>query len=318
MNATSLNDTAPLIRIDLPALIRLQADARALRLPGTRPVAVRKTGAARSTQKGRGMAFSEVRQYYPGDDIRSIDWRVTARRQTPHTKLYEEERERPLLLICDLGDSLYFGSQGAYKRVRAAQTAGLIAWLGLFAGDQVGGIVFSDHEYEVLRPARRRRAVVRLLDSLVRRQDDHRGDATVDAGRRGAGLDEALREARRIAHTGSRVFIISDFINLTPETPGLIAQLARHNTLSALRIVDPLEQHLPDRGRFAIAGSDGPLWFDAGNANFRKAFEAKVAEHEYQVERCFSKAGVGVSSIYTGQQPAQALKTILGPRGRLG
>ncbi|MEQ5837570.1 DUF58 domain-containing protein [Marinobacter sp. NFXS9] len=309
-------DASPLIRIDLPELIRLQADARALRLPGTRPVTVRQAGVNRSRQKGRGMVFSEVRLYQPGDDIRSIDWRVTARRQQPHTKLYEEERERPLLILCDLGDSLYFGSEGAYKRVRAAQVAGLIAWLGLFAGDQVGGIVFSDRQCDVLRPARRRRAVVRLLDSLVQRQDDHTGRSGQSAT--GSKLDEALREARRIAHTGSRVFIISDFINLSPETPALIAQLARHNTISALRIIDPLEQAPPERGRFAVAGPDGPLWFDAGNAAFREAFQAKVAEHEYQVDRCFSLAGVKAVPIYTGQQPAQVLKTVLGPRGRLG
>ncbi|TBW56625.1 DUF58 domain-containing protein [Marinobacter halodurans] len=311
-----MQDASPLIRIDLPELIRLQADARALRLPGTRPVTVRQAGVNRSRQKGRGMVFSEVRLYQPGDDIRSIDWRVTARRQQPHTKLYEEERERPLLILCDLGDSLYFGSEGAYKRVRAAQVAGLIAWLGLFAGDQVGGIVFSDHQCDVLRPARRRRAVVRLLDSLVQRQDDHTGPSGQNT--EGSRLDEALREARRIAHTGSRVFIISDFINLSPETPALIAQLARHNTISALRVIDPLEQALPERGRFAVAGPDGPLWFDAGNSAFREAFQAKVAEHEYKVERCFSLAGVNAVPLYTGQQPAQVLKTVLGPRGRLG
>lgn len=313
-----MSEPSPLIRIDLPALIRLQADARALRLPGSRPVNVRKAGVARSRQKGRGMVFSEVRLYQPGDDIRSIDWRVTARRQSPHTKLYEEERERPLLLLCDLGDSLYFGSEGAYKRVRAAQMAGLLAWLGLFAGDQVGGIVFSDQQCDVLRPARRRRAVVTLLDSLVQRQDDHGQRAASGEPPAQSKLDDALREARRIAHTGSRVFIISDFINLTPDTPGLLAQLARHNTISALRIIDPLEQALPERGRFAVAGPDGPLWFDAGNRDFRTAFDAKVADHEYQVERCFSMAGVSGHPIYTGQQPAQALKMILGPRGRLG
>ncbi|WP_111497683.1 MULTISPECIES: DUF58 domain-containing protein [Marinobacter] len=312
-------DASPLIRIDLPELIRLQADARALRMPGTRPVAVRKAGVNRSRQKGRGMVFSEVRLYQPGDDIRSIDWRVTARRQSPHTKLYEEERERPLLIICDLGDSLYFGSEGAFKRVRAAQAAGLVAWLGLQAGDQVGGIVFSDHQCDVLRPARRRRSVLKLLDSLVKRQDDHApsSDGSSHLGKPGK-LDEALREARRIAHTGSRVFLISDFINLSADTPGLIAQLARHNTVTALRVIDPLEQALPERGRFAVAGPDGPLWFDAGDTAFRRAFEAKVAEHEYQVERCFSLAGVSATPIYTGQPPAQALKQVLGPRGRIG
>src|SRR5690554_7657604 len=94
------------------------------------------------------MTFAEVRQYQPGDDIRSIDWRVTARRQSPHTKLYEEERERPVLLIADLGPTLFFASTGAYKQVRCAQVAALLAWLALWAGDQVGGLVFNEHKLD--------------------------------------------------------------------------------------------------------------------------------------------------------------------------
>lgn len=260
------------------------------------------------------MAFAEVRLYQPGDDIRSIDWRVTARRQKPHTKLFEEERERPLILICDLGDSLFFGSEGAYKRVRAAQATGLLAWLGLLGGDQVGGIIFSSSRIEVIRPARRRRAVVRLLNTLVHRQDDHDAKNVERRPR----LDDGLREARRIAHTGSRIFLISDYMNLSPETPGLVAQLAQHNTVSALRVVDPLEQHLPLRGRYAVEGPDGPIWFDAGNKAFREAFDQKVASHEYAIERCFRMAGVRCANLYTGHQPAQTLKTMLGPRGRMG
>ncbi|MEP4468684.1 DUF58 domain-containing protein, partial [Marinobacter alexandrii] len=134
-------DSDALTHISLPDLIRLQADARALKLPSARPAKTRQAGLQRSPQRGRGMAFAEVRQYQPGDDIRSIDWRVTARRQAPHTKLYEEERERPVLLLCDLGPTLFFASTGAYKQVRSAQVASLLAWLALWAGDQVGGIV---------------------------------------------------------------------------------------------------------------------------------------------------------------------------------
>lgn len=137
-------DFSPATLITLPELVRLQADARALKLPSVKPVRSRQAGLRQSRQKGRGMTFSEVRQYQPGDDIRSIDWRVTARRQAPHTKLYEEERERPVLLIVDLGPTLFFASAGAYKQVRGgAQVAALLAWLALWAGDQVGGAWYS-------------------------------------------------------------------------------------------------------------------------------------------------------------------------------
>lgn len=307
--------------ITLPGLIRLQADARALKLPGARSVRSRQAGLQRSPQRGRGMAFAEVRQYQPGDDIRSIDWRVTARRQSPHTKLYEEERERPVLLLCDLGPSLFFASTGAYKQVRSAQIAAILGWLALWSGDQVGGIVFNGRELTVQRPARRKRSVLRFLDTLAeqqRRPDAVPSPAQPATDQTATDLDMALQETRRVAHTGSRIFVISDFLNTTPDTSRLLGSLARHNTINALRIVDPLELNLPDTGRFAIAGPDGPVWFDGQNPQFQEAYHEKVRQHEERLQQCFRTAGVVPGLVMTGEQPAAALQPLLGPRGRIG
>ncbi|MCL7944981.1 DUF58 domain-containing protein [Marinobacter sp. ATCH36] len=311
--------TEPGTHISLPELIRLQADARALKLPAARPVRSRQAGLQRSPRRGRGMAFAEVRQYQPGDDIRSIDWRVTARRQSPHTKLYEEERERPVLLLCDLGPSLFFASTGAYKQVRCAQLAGILAWLALWSGDQVGGIVFNGRELSVQRPARRKKSVLRLLDTLAQQQrvsPDDRG--LQQAVEKGCDLDTALREARRVAHTGSRIFVISDFLNITGDTSRLLGALARHNTVSALRVIDPLELKLPDSGRFAIASEDGPVWFDSSNPRFKQAYAEKVRQHTEALEECFRTAGVQPANVMTSDQPALILQTLLGPRGHIG
>lgn len=305
--------------IALPQLIRLQADARALKLPAAKQVRSRQAGLQRSPRRGRGMAFAEVRQYQPGDDIRSIDWRVTARRQSPHTKLYEEERERPVLLLCDLGPSLFFASTGAYKQVRCAQLAAILAWLALWAGDQVGGIVFDGQSLTVQRPARRKRSVLQLLDTLANLQRVRGQDtAGLSPNRPVADLDTALGEARRVAHTGSRIFVISDFIHLSDDTSRLLGALAKHNTVSALQIVDPLELKLPDKGQFAIAGEDGPVWFDGGNPRFQRAYRKKVARHQAQLQECFRNAGVSPATVMTGDDPAVALQALLGPRGRIG
>ncbi|WP_404361859.1 DUF58 domain-containing protein [Marinobacter sp.] len=318
----AITSSVPGIRIDLPDLIRLQADARALRLPGASQVRTRQAGLQASPRRGRGMAFAEVRLYQPGDDIRSIDWRVTARRQAPHTKLYEEERERPVLLICDLGPSLFFGSQGAYKQVRCAQLAGIIAWLGLWAGDQIGGLVFSENDIAVLRPARRKKSVLQLLDALARFQRDSgstpEGQSRSSARPLTSPLDNALREARRVAHTGSRIFVISDFLSLTGDTATLLGALSRNNTLSALQVVDPLEENLPDHGRFAVAGPDGPVWFNASDRRFRRAFEERVKSHQQALAHCFRTSAVSHHRVVTGEEPAQSLRHILGPRGRIG
>lgn len=311
-------NTESATHIALPDLIRLQADARALKLPSARPVRSRQAGLQRSPQRGRGMAFAEVRLYQPGDDIRSIDWRVTARRQAPHTKLYEEERERPVLLLCDLGPSLFFASTGAFKQVRCAQLASILAWLALWSGDQVGGIVFNGESLSVQRPARRKKSVLRLLDTLAEQQrTDSQELASIGASSQ-TRLDTALTEARRVAHTGSRIFVISDFLEISPDTGKLLGALARHNSVSALRVLDPLEKELPKTGRFAVAGPTGPVWFDAANPRFQQAWHAKVASHQRQLEDCFRTSGVIAASVSTGEDPATALKALLGPGGRIG
>ncbi len=300
-------------RISLQALIRLQADAKALKLPSARPARARQAGLQHSSQRGRGMAFAEVRLYQPGDDIRSIDWRVTARRQAPHTKLYEEERERPVLLICDLGPTLFFASTGAFKQVRCAQLAAVLAWLALSAGDQVGGIVFNGKTLTVQRPARRKKSVLRLLDTLASQQH-----TSLDGSASETTLDTALAEARRVAHTGSRIFVISDFLGISRSTTSLLGALARHNSVSALRVVDPLEQELPQSGRFAVAGAEGPVWFDASNRSFQQAWREKINRHETALEECFRLSGVQATDVSTREAPAVSLKSILGPGGRIG
>jgi len=300
-------------RISLQALIRLQADARALKLPSARPARARQAGLQHSSQRGRGMAFAEVRLYQPGDDIRSIDWRVTARRQAPHTKLYEEERERPVLLICDLGPTLFFASTGAFKQVRCAQLAAVLAWLALSVGDQVGGIVFNGNTLTVQRPARRKKSVLRLLDTLASQQR-----TSLDGSASETTLDTALAEARRVAHTGSRIFVISDFLGISRNTTSLLGALARHNSVSALRVVDPLEQELPQSGRFAVAGAEGPVWFDASNRSFQQAWREKINRHETALEECFRLSGVQATDVSTREAPAASLKSILGPGGRIG
>ncbi|OEY67105.1 DUF58 domain-containing protein [Marinobacter sp. X15-166B] len=301
-------------RIGLTRLISLQADARALRLPPASSVR-RQAGARRSPHRGRGMVFSEVRPYQPGDDIRSIDWRVTARRQAPHTKLFEEEKERPVLLICDLGPSMFFSSTGAYKQVRAAQLTGILAWLTLWSGDQVGGIVFNQDQIVTQRPARRKKSVLELLGTLAALQQD---GTDTGRSRSALALDTALQEARRVSHTGSRVFVISDFMRVTDDTPSLLGALSQHNDVTAVRIVDPLERHLPDKGRFAVASPEGPVWFDGANPEFQRAFQHRVRTHEARLTRCFSATATHHHTVFTDEDPAPALQQLLGPRGTIG
>ena len=151
---------------DLRDLIRLRYTAREMTdLTGNKtsnPLA----GLLSSNFRGRGIDFSEVRVYQPGDDVRTIDWRVTARTQVAHTKVFQEEKERPVLILVDQSASMYFGSQVTFKSVLAARTAAIIAWAALERGDRVGGLVFSELGHREVRPRRNKRAVLRLLNEM--------------------------------------------------------------------------------------------------------------------------------------------------------
>lgn len=304
-----MNETNDGTRIDLDDLIQLQADARHLRVPRQNLARRRQLGQHRSRIRGRGMEFAEVRQYQPGDDVRSIDWRVTARRQEPHTKLYQEERERPVLIVCDFAPSLFFASDGAYKSVRAAEIAALLAWQALLAGHRVGGILDSSTAISVLRPARRRGAVLSFLMQLtefhaaLRQQMLHPVDMPQPSR-----FNDALGEARRVARTGGRVIVISDFLNLDATGVTLLGQLALHNDVDTVRICDPLERELPARGEFAVRQGQEVLWFDAGDAALRKAWAERIRVHEQFLADSTQKSRCRLITLTTKEPPMEQLR----------
>lgn len=296
-------------RVTLDELVQLQADARQLRVPKQQLARRRQLGQQRSRIRGRGMEFAEVRQYQAGDDIRSIDWRVTARRQEPHTKLYQEERERPVLIVCDFAPSLFFASAGAYKSVRATQTAALLAWQALLAGNRVGGVLVSSEAVSVVRPARRRGAVLSLLHGLTEyHQALHERWHNPGRAPEPSRFNDALSEARRVARTGSHIMIISDFLNLDQTGVTLLGQLALHNNVDTIRIFDPLERELPPRGEFAVRQGTDVVWFDAGNPELRQAWEARVSAHERFLTESTRKAGCRLLSLSTIDAPVKQLR----------
>ncbi|MBD3648896.1 MAG: DUF58 domain-containing protein, partial [Pseudomonadales bacterium] len=147
-------------------LIRLRYAAREIDAIAINKARNPLSGLLTSSFRGRGVDFAEVRVYQPGDDVRSIDWRVTARTGTAHTKLFQEEKERPVLILVDQSHAMFFGSRIAFKSVIAAEAAALLAWTGLDRGDRVGGIVFSDRQHREIRPRRSKHSVLRLLNEI--------------------------------------------------------------------------------------------------------------------------------------------------------
>lgn len=314
MSTAGIEPPEHLTSVTLSHLLVLQAQARTLQLPSARRARRRQQGGHMSALRGRGMALAEVRPYHPGDDIRRIDWRVTARRQAPHTRVYEEERERPVIIVCDLGPSLFFASEGCFKQVRAAQLAALLAWVAHSSGDQAGGIVFGGEQLEIVRPARRRRSVLTLLDALVRNQQLQPSSEPAAAS---GNLDEALTDARRIAHTGSRVFLISDFQDPSPSTRTLLAGLAMHNQVTAIRLTDPLDEHLPDRGSYAVRGPEGTLWFDGDDRSLQQAWRQGASARMQALDTLFRATGVNALTLATGEDPVDLMHSLTSAGGRL-
>lgn len=244
--------------VTLSDLIALQRYAQTVRCPpagyALRP------GQHQSKLRGRGMDFAEARNYQAGDDIRHMEWRVTARTGRPHVKVYQEERERPVVLLTDFSSSMYFGTRLAFKSVVAARLAAILAWTVAKQGDRVGGFLFSADTHHEFIPRSRRAGVLPLLAGLSRytRQDGACLASTSDP----RSLNHALLCIRRVAKPGSVLVIISDFYTMNDETEHHLSRLHGHNDVLAYHVCDPLELAPPIPQQYAITDGRHELLLD--------------------------------------------------------
>ncbi len=226
----------------LDELVRLQFDARDFSLLPSQPINSLLSGRHASRLRGRGLTFEELRRYYPGDDIRSIDWRATAQLRSTHVRVYSEERDRPVLLVADQRSTMFFGSARTTKATAAAEFAALAAWRAIDVGDRVGAIVFGDEEIVELKPHRSRNNVLRICHELVRMNRQlsaSRQPTTLDA------LNEALLRAVNVALHDHLVILITDYEGDNEKTRDLTTRLAAHNDVLAVLVYDPLGAQLP-------------------------------------------------------------------------
>lgn len=258
---------------DLGDLVVQRAAAHGLSLNAHRPAMAQLYGGHRSAQRGRGLEFEEVRPYVAGDDARSIDWRVTARRGKPHTKLFREERERPVWIVADLHPGLFFGSQRQFKSAVLLHAAALLAWVAALGGDRVGAILADGSAAPQILPPRGREAgVLPILQALVERQPRAPG-APVHTG-----LQAALTTLRPLLQPGSLVLLLSDFAQVDAPLHDLLAGMARQNDCRLLWLTDPLERNGLPAGEHRV-GLPQRLWWVNGQAS-RHAWQAAWAERQ--------------------------------------
>lgn len=267
------------------------------------------SGSHISKHKGRGVDFEEFRAYQPGDDIRQIDWRVTARTGRPFTKVFREERERPVIIGCDQSHNMFFGSQVAFKSVVAAEAAAIICWTTVDNGDRVGGVVFGDGEQELIKPRRSKRSALRFLDILARYNQDlvqHHTDEPVNGTNY---LLQALEQMYRITRPGSNVYLISDFQTFDDRCRQYLHQLAIHNSVTCIFVYDALEENLPIPGVYSITDGHRRSTINTYKKSVRSLYHDQFANRQAMLVNGFNKMKVPLIPLRTDQVVLDQLET---------
>jgi len=298
------------VSVSQAGLIRLAGPARAIALNVLRVNSLQ-TGAYVSRFRGRGMEFDESRPYQPGDDPRSIDWRVTARSTTAYTKLFREERERPVLIAVDLRSNMHFATQGCFKSVNASRAAALLSWAAHHRGDRLGGLIFGDTTHRELKPRLGRRAALRFVHELVEHADWVQRDSDT---RNEDALTQAMSALRRVSRPGSLVVVISDFAGFSRAAQSYLSSVARHSEVLAVFLSDPLERELPPPGRYRLVSPHDELAIDTYAAPARRDYEHAYEERLEELETFCHRYGVHLMPMSTDDDPVSALQTALGRR----
>lgn len=307
MPATSTTPRPPLPPADgrsaasLDELLALRY--RAPRLPSAARARQARTGGHISHLRARGVDYAESRVYQPGDDIRAMDWRVTARTGTPHTKLFREERERSLILLLDLNATMRFGTRVRFKSVQALRAAALAAWMATRAGDRVGALAFG-REQAIAKPRGGPRGALALLGAMLR------WDATTGVAEET--LSQGLRRCLHMVPGGSRVLLLSDGLSCDETARSLLIRLRQHAEVLVLGIADVLELAAPPAGVYSFDVDDQRTQLDLTGAGARAAFQQTLGHGQRDLAALCRRCAVPWQLIDTTVDCATALTALLG------
>lgn len=276
------------VSVSLATLIKLKAFANQLKFDGSRTVRHTDPGQQASRQKGQGIDFSEVRIYQPGDEIRNMDWRVTARTGKPHTKLYHQERERAVFLVVDYRDAMFFGTRKAFKSVVAAKAAATIAWTMAKQGNRIGGYVFTDTHFAERMPKLRQQGVLPLLKTLasIQKPQDlsllphvfpHATAPTAQPI-----FMHVLDKLRQTAKSGSLIVILSDFAGITDDFEQTLIALNHRHDIRLGFIYDELEHEPPPSNYYPISDGKNIATIDTHQQQFCDDYRSRFIQ-KYQI-----------------------------------
>lgn len=283
--------------------------ARGLHFMPRQPARSVLNGRHASRLRGRGLNFEELRDYLPGDDVRSIDWKVTARTGKPHVRVFTEERDRPTLMVVDQRMSMFFGSQLNMKSVTAAECAALTAFAVLEQGDRVGGIVFGDTLRAEIRPARSGMALNRFLTALSDANARLGPDAPNVAPQ---SINEVLNAVSRIAPRNHLIVVLSDFDVIDDQTARLINGMSRHNDLVLGLVTDPFGDDLPEGVKLVISDGELQAAIDLADRRVHKDLRDFAKERIAEIADWQRRFGVPVLPLSAAEDTLTQMRRLLG------
>jgi len=301
-------ESAAGIYTDLPTLLGSRHWARNLKLFSRQAARSMLLGETRSRFRGRGMEFEEVRHYQPGDDIRNIDWRVSARTGGTYTKLFCEERERPIHILIDQRSSMFFGSHGRFKSVLAAELATAISWAALAGSDRIGGQIIGDQSESDIRARRNKQAVLKFIHDL---NEYNQRLPTTELSKSEKTIAGMIEECRRITRPGTAIFILSDFHDFDPLAMKSLIALGRHTDITLFQVQDPLELELPSGGTVSISDGQHRSSVQLGNS-LQKAFIQQINERAKLIKDAAVRSRSVYLQVSTQDEPRQILNRLYG------
>jgi uncharacterized protein (DUF58 family) len=312
--ASQVTSEAGQVYASLDQLTRLQAGAMGFSFLPRQPVGSLLAGRHASRLRGRGLNFDEIRHYVAGDDVRNMDWKVTARMRKPHVRVYTEERDRPVTLLVDQRQSMFFGSKRCMKSVAAAELAALAAWRVLASGDRIGALLFNDSDIEEISPQRSRNQVMWMLGKLVAM--NQKLSAKAPAKRSPGMLNQALDQAARLVSHDALVVVITDGLGVDKQTLRLAARLQARNDLVWARVYDRLEKDLPDLGQVYLGDAESEMELNTSDRALMGRFGEQFGSQMSWAKNQALRAEVPHFAIDAAEEVLPQLRRALGEGGR--
>ena len=306
LEQASHNGARYAVHASLDELLGLRMLARQLTFSSKIPSSNLMIGNHLSRFKGRGMDYLESRDYQPGDDIRNMDWRVTARTGQPHIKLFQEERQRPVLIMLDLNPGMFFASHGRFKSAIASQATALLAWAAAHNGDRVGGLILNQEHIEQ-PPRGNKNGMLAFLHQIATHSEPVKHLDNADPALR---FSNGLRRLSRMAKPGSLVFIVSDFYHIDDIAIQQLMRLKAGSEIVLIRVLDSLENQAPPANRYAVTDGTSHAVLNTADKKQAERYRQWFDEHHQQLSHVSQQLAIPLVELVTHEHPIQQLRKV--------